>query len=290
MGQIQASNTTLTAKCRFCDAGKRFKNAAVDCEICASGKYIERTDVEPKSCKDCPSGRHILDNGETAEEHNEATDCKPCEKGKSAVDAKSSCMACATGQYQELDEATENNCKTCLNGQQFTTAIKTCESCPVGKYQNGTSLSALVATCKFCKIGQAFVAASEPCVNCHTGQYQDQINIPSVSCKSCVAGQASLDREKACNICDVTTLEFQELEIAEVYACQTCVPGRIYVDIKTACVVCKPGFAALSVTSTECNACAEGRYQEMEKSGKDRCSGESNLICFLKNNLSFFLL
>ena len=45
------------------------------------------------------------------------------------------CTTCATGTYQEQNEAASVSCKFCAAGKAFASTTTACESCGAGKYQ-----------------------------------------------------------------------------------------------------------------------------------------------------------
>ena len=264
VGKYQESTTALVAVCKSCIAGKQFTSATEACEICSAGKYQDQDSAAPAVCGDCPIGRAIVDSGTQANKHDARSKCQSCEQGQFAANAVSGCVSCAVGLYQEASVAAEYKCKSCAIGTEFKSSSVACDICPAGKYQNET-LAGIIPSCKFCEIGKSFVHSTKGCVFCENGQYQSQSTVSSVTCKTCGAGQASLNRETDCVPCDASKLTFQELDGATVYLCKTCVPGRVYVDVAAACKTCGPGFAALSVAAGEdCKECATGRYEHLD--------------------------
>ena len=166
--------------------------------------------------------------------HDTASDEFPCTQGRYADHTSGcSCEACQIGQYQVLDQHTEEVCDSCGSGEyqdgtgQFecksciatcgsgtrfsactTTTDRTCPRCGVGAYQDSVSHSD--ASCKSCTatcgIGTKYIACStrttdRTCPICATGTtFQDSTSHSSTSCKSCVICTSPSTEITACTL------------------------------------------------------------------------------------------
>ena len=93
------------------------------------------------------------------------------------------CTDCATGKYQNQNDATAVTCSTCSAGMFAPDAGTACNDCGEGKYQELES--ATEYQCKFCNEGTEFTTKNTTCTTCGAGQYQDENALVSATCKAC---------------------------------------------------------------------------------------------------------
>ena len=95
------------------------------------------------------------------------------------------CHSCGHGRYQDKNGHQDSSCKACPTGQYMNLNSGTsCGHCPTGQYQN----SNVQTGCKHCPGGQyQNYNAQLGCKHCPSGQYQNQ-NLQT-GCKHCSAGK-----------------------------------------------------------------------------------------------------
>jgi hypothetical protein len=128
-GQFQ--NESGQTSCHQCAAGQSAESAVSNgCTSCDSGKYQnENTSTAYNNCKDCPDGWYQGDPGKGL--------CIQCNAGEAAPDAKTKCVECEPGRYQDESPSTNwYDCDACPRGYtQPNEGGDICNECSKGKYQ-----------------------------------------------------------------------------------------------------------------------------------------------------------
>lgn len=88
------------------------------CVTCAAGTYSDA--IHASQCKQCPSRRAILDDGETVSLHDDAADCSLCPAGTEFV-SSTECRQCPMGQFQPYSGLAFVECTTCPFGKTTRT-------------------------------------------------------------------------------------------------------------------------------------------------------------------------
>ena len=130
--------------CKTCPAGKAFFDIT-ECKICGAGQYQDTNDKASVSCTPC-TGTYITDDGQTATEHDELSDCKTCPIGYEITGTDSTqCHVCGYSKYQDQTGVPGIECKTCLKDTYITDDngeavahdnVRDCVDCATGKFAN----------------------------------------------------------------------------------------------------------------------------------------------------------
>ena len=133
--------------------------------------------TDPGTCTPCLAGssypsartRQIGLNG-----------CTYCTYGTyQPASGQPSCISCAAGTYNNVNNAYTTACKTCASGTFSGTGKSSCTSCAIGGWSDAGA-----SACTYCPNGQAPVSTgSRTCVACAAGSYS-QGGAPCVSCSS----------------------------------------------------------------------------------------------------------
>ena len=115
--------TVMKTICENCTAGHYSKAAMSTCLFCQAGKYQDS--MGQTACKECGPGRHTSSV--------EASDgCPECEAGSFSEGSTYQCTECAVGTYQALEAA--STCKACAPGAATQSAgassIEACKCMP----------------------------------------------------------------------------------------------------------------------------------------------------------------
>ena len=142
--------------CLFCSPGKKFISEDTACQICESGSYQASASTLFVACLNCPKGRALLDDSETAALHDNDNDCEICTAGTSAIEKSASCKKCQKGKAQNQPE--QASCSICPVGKQsaLILASLTCDICPSGGYADQIESS----ECKACPGGTKLPAST----------------------------------------------------------------------------------------------------------------------------------
>lgn len=93
------------------------------------------------SCFDCPIGRHLVDDGQSRDNHDEEDDCIFCTLGREHTSATTACVVCPAGKYQDNSTSVSLGCKLCpvntfLKDDRRSACLHedlaSCIACPVG--------------------------------------------------------------------------------------------------------------------------------------------------------------
>ena len=305
-GQFQPSDCTgfttcTTHACGNCGTGQ-YQNSKgqPSCKTCGTGQY--QNSNGQSSCKTCGTGKTTASGGST-----KIADCVDCASGKKGVGT--SCTDCNFPLYQ--DQPGQTDCKTCTDcgtvGDQYGVCsgsigpgtCKSCTRCEAGQYISGCTANSGPGVCQDCALGtfsdQAQQTACQPLTQFAT--YQP--NKYAKSCtkttntgnecvfENCPAGKYSEQGASGTNgILDVNCLDCskgQYKRITTTTACEVC-PTGYYQEQKgqsscTTCPTCPTGhYLICGGMATSCTACPTGKYFDLVTSTAG--NGASNCKIF----------
>ncbi|GMH62118.1 hypothetical protein TrLO_g3231 [Triparma laevis f. longispina] len=170
------------------------------CTVCPAGKFNPNTATEAAqhlSCMDCRIGTYLEDDGEHADNHNQAFDCIYCPPGHySNSTGSNTCKKCPGDQDSP---AGASSCSKCPAG--FDCSTGTNVACKPGNYSNGETQN-MIQPCQQCAKGfrcpggtdhrpcqpgsYAPNEAADKCTSCPGGTYQGLFG--QDQCLGCPAG------------------------------------------------------------------------------------------------------
>ena len=144
---------------------------ATACKVCPAGQFNpQSTQTE---CLKCAAGRHLIDPGLTAAQHDRVEWCAQCKIGQFSAAGDQFCAGCVAGKRVYFNT---------------TTQIESCQPCSPGKYRKTSDVA---ATCKSCPRGFNQEDEGMPfCLPCVPGMFNDEEGL-STGCKLCAVGNFS---------------------------------------------------------------------------------------------------
>eukprot|EP00937_MAST-01D_sp_MAST-1D-sp2_P000024 g24.t1 len=201
----------------------------------------------------------------------DACQTNTCQPGKYS-NGQDSCVACASGQYQ--DQGLQTGCKVCPAGQfsRRRTDFKGCDSCATWlQWSNRRRRAADNCQTNTCQPGK-YSNGQDSCVACASGQYQDQGQ--QAGCKQCGFGHyQDQQAQSGCKACPAGTYQHQ-LRQAALAACNACPPGQYQPAAgQQWCRPCALGAYTDQAAQASCKLCGTGRYQDQAyKAGCKVCN------------------
>jgi hypothetical protein len=239
-----AAEHDQASDCKFCPAGKEFVSATSICNTCRAGAVQDNSTAPFAACRNCPTGRYLLDDRMQEAEHDVVEDCKQCVAGRRFVDRASACEICAAGQFQD----TQGDGVACVE-------------CSLGRFIDdaGQSVAAHDASgdCKQCDLGLEYTSSDQPCHVCGGGRYQESNSTDDLRCTECAPGRFLGDGNDVEG--NFAIMHDQEID------CEACPVGQVSGPGARFCFTCPTGWAfKANATSGDgledmCQRCQAGR-------------------------------
>ena len=222
------------------------------CQPCTkadSEYYIDSDDVEPctaTACDNilCAAGHFRTGRcGDDITRSNNDYTCVPCAKGSyNPLDQTEAeeCELCDAGSYQ--DETGTTVCKPCTPGYYCAEGAAAALPCPGGTHKN---------------VSLAVMTSVDQCIICPVGTY---CPVGSAEAAPCAPGtNSSLEGAKTCGKCPAGT--YQDIEGQE--ACKPCTPGYYCAEGAAAALPCPAGTRkdeslAIMTSVEQCITCSAG--------------------------------
>ena len=191
-------------ECKPCPAGKYSGPGALECTLCATGRWSNVTQLA--------AGRW----GSFSEySTGSAVSCVPCAPGKysslTGQSAESSCSLCPVGKYSDSTAARgSDTCIDCNVGTYSTgsgqSLSSSCINCPSGRFGNTSGGFDSLKSCHACSKG-FYCPGNGSQFSCTPGTYNNLTgSVSNSSCISCGPGKYGLQHaqwhEESCNACE----------------------------------------------------------------------------------------
>ena len=233
--------------------------------VCPAGTYTQTAQPHfdlTLTCKNCPIGLFIADDGIDETQHESVDSCLTCPKGYETKDV-TECQVCGFSKYQNRTDVQNVQCTTCptntyiADDRQEDVAHDTvadCIPCSFGKY----TLVDGDRACDTCLRGK--VKTGSTCVSCLSGTFQNKS-----LCSTCPAGFSSDVESTKCRSCEAGTYGV---------GCQQCDAGQYRTKCNeanctgvedifpTSCTHCPIGFSQSDLGQASCTKCSRGEFND----------------------------
>ena len=265
------------------------KARSLTCIDCPSG-YTTWGKTTNIMCQKCPAGKVSFNSVEQTKNSVKF-------HGKTKSNRRTGlCYDCPAGYYRSFtDDPTK--CKSCSKGMYTnSTGMTMCLDCIPGRANNITRSSSCI-DCKANTYTKKF--KSHICITCPLGYSSTS---SSASCQKCVAGEAGIGINGACEMCPTGWYRGHEddptqcimCELGEttkpgVHAssCGKCDIGR-FGKTQGTCEDCPLGLYADSKGQTECSKCSEGKVVNKHSTACEKPVWTTEADCELGEYLDNF--